>query len=672
MSGPLSKYGFILGITRYLQSKTSRRLPDLKKLWVDAYFNWLKVRRKAQDMIKREIHLRNTEFDSTTGSLHDLCPACFYRKTEDQNPYYFSVDGNFQHKRYRCVASAQVLNDWGLTFLPPEHNAETPSSVLIDIPTGRDAIGTDPATRRGCPNMSAASTSHKPNSMARLDETGLMGAVCRHGNPLRYLNMYRGEDAASTARLIKGVMSEVPSESHFFIQYDIACHFERSFHKFDARLASQVTFSLNAFHQYCHKLSCQLRWGPRNIPGIGLSDGEGGERDWLEKRPYVASGRVSSAEHRLAVLDHKNIHGALIRKIRTGSFLAKRRQSAEIVKRMSEGILRALFEVFCGPTADVEGASQFERFLKQQRASQRQYFEGENADRGIVEYQYHELYSALKQEAELASPAIYKGDGGFNSSYQEKRDCLALQVDDLLRRHGFKDRTQWSMSSPLWQSYFTSDVYQQLDVVKLQLQRLYAERMIERRNIKTRVSGHREANLLLKALRRRWPKLSKLVNRFNELRDTLPPNLRPSPIDEMTYSIKNLEETYSEPLWRYEKNRAEALQRPLLWGMSPDLLRAIDAMQKKERAIEELRMNSLEIERAIQWAADSLCAYIKEPCLLNLPEVTTFLQDTIEMSEELIHYHMVPPHTATVSQLASKSLYVSFLYTACSYLIQVF
>jgi Kyakuja-Dileera-Zisupton transposase len=56
------------------------------------------------------------------------------------------------------------------------------------------------------------------------------------------------------------------------------------------------------FHTFAHAYECQVLFSPRNIVGIGLTDGEGCERIWSLARHIIASLRGSTSYRRLQLL----------------------------------------------------------------------------------------------------------------------------------------------------------------------------------------------------------------------------------------------------------------------------------------------------------------------------------------------------------------------------------
>jgi len=47
---------------------------------------------------------------------------------------------------------------------------------------------------------------------------------------------------------------------------------------------ARLDFALSIFHSYGHGIKCQVKFAPRNLSGVGLTDGESCERIWSLSR----------------------------------------------------------------------------------------------------------------------------------------------------------------------------------------------------------------------------------------------------------------------------------------------------------------------------------------------------------------------------------------------------
>ena len=62
-------------------------------------------------------------------------------------------------------------------------------------------------------------------SSKRFDEKGLVGMVCRHGIPLRYVDIFTGERQSHVTALIGRIFDEQNDIAGMRLCYDVACVF---------------------------------------------------------------------------------------------------------------------------------------------------------------------------------------------------------------------------------------------------------------------------------------------------------------------------------------------------------------------------------------------------------------------------------------------------------------
>ncbi|CAG8651510.1 606_t:CDS:10, partial [Acaulospora colombiana] len=114
---------------------------------------------------------------------------------------------------------------------------------------------------------------------ARLNVTGVAGAVCRHecAIPGSFVDMFQGESA----------FNRMQNLNEFVVSYDIACQFSKNFQK---RVANNpeflflpdcdICFAIPKFHCPAHKDSCRVKFSLNYLKGVGRTDGEAIERLW--------------------------------------------------------------------------------------------------------------------------------------------------------------------------------------------------------------------------------------------------------------------------------------------------------------------------------------------------------------------------------------------------------
>lgn len=144
-----------------------------------------------------------------------------------------SIDGNNQLRRFKDSPNFQEYDKLP-TRLFLELNRRNYSQASEMDPMDSENLDSTIDTRSNsqCDNQFRAargweskSSCNELQSLKNFDETGLMGMVCRHRCPLRYLNMYTGERARHGISLLKGLLAAKPTITHVNCCYDISCIF---------------------------------------------------------------------------------------------------------------------------------------------------------------------------------------------------------------------------------------------------------------------------------------------------------------------------------------------------------------------------------------------------------------------------------------------------------------
>lgn len=236
------------------------------------------------------------------GLLENLCPCCFYFD-EGGAIVILSVDGNFQHCRYRDRGHFDFERLPTRVFL----NDGKPQ----DFPLAQDLVpgGKPEPHPKNCNQFLASrgwdSKKAQPTKRAKkyLDETGLMVATCRHGVGLRLLNIHgTGERHGHGEALLDNIIQEAKPKAVLGC-YDIACKFKKPVERLVAKHQCPIHMALGQFHMHCHRGECRILFSPLRLKGIGLTVGEDPEMWWSQAMHLVKYGRIMSAGHRTTLLD---------------------------------------------------------------------------------------------------------------------------------------------------------------------------------------------------------------------------------------------------------------------------------------------------------------------------------------------------------------------------------
>lgn len=127
--------------------------------------------------------------------------------------------------------------------------------------------------------------------------------------------MEKGEKYVFAKTAISHFSQENPhTRLNFF--YDVGCQLLGHLKNNDPHLLPYL-MALPALHSYCHGVSCQQEFSPRNIYGLGSTDGEGLERYWSKLSPFVGHTQRMTLENRHDMLGSKfeYINSAVNRKM---------------------------------------------------------------------------------------------------------------------------------------------------------------------------------------------------------------------------------------------------------------------------------------------------------------------------------------------------------------------
>jgi hypothetical protein len=658
-----SKYANIRGLTRFLESTTKERLPDLSKLWEYAYFPWLRATEEARmqysQLVSRYIGSR-----APAGSLTHQCIACFFRPEETSaGLYYLIIDGCMSMRREISVSKDQEIYDWGQTFVDTSEIrrrtardtkaareqegrklvSSQPSKVSIvegeEGGTGDTDADEDEEQREegfkawrakgnyGCQRQYSAdkaNRSHKhvkPKTLEGYDETGVIAITCRHGAPLAYSNLYRGENYETVHVTLKHVVSQIPPNARIFVQYDIACKFEPWLAREDPSLAQRCTFALNAFHAYAHDLPCQLRYAPLRIEGLARSDGEGVERCHHKKVSFVKPCRKCSAQHRLWIIDSHNIWYTRTRREHLPTFFKHRHAKIRKEQTMCEDNLQKAFSKWQSKDVEVtleNYRSHLRELDKATKGALYAHRDVADEDGPTSSYPYRDFFQTLCIAQAKGNQKIKVGpkltwQNWVDLSLTRKlRDKLSFS----LAQTGTNQK-QWTKGQPLWRRYYADAGVKRLREEREAILHEFKTRVLEWKRVRSRFGGQKEATALLTSITKRSQAIASKIKTYNELcshfyrasvRDFQEMNIELTDlkIDANIYDLQALKKSNSAPLWAQEDTirRFYGLEGSLL--VQAEQLKNIENLLRIERNEEELHLQQLELGRVVRFVEEEL------------------------------------------------------------------
>src|SRR5258707_6072723 len=168
-------------------------------------------------------------------------------------------------------------------------------------------------TYDGCKQSFIAADEHcEKASKKYFDDTGIMAAVCRHGIPLLYVNVWTPrEQQFYILSLLAKLFEHLPDMWMIGCLYDIGCQIDQALHKWDffpLEWNSCLVWGVSIFHAYGHQWACQLWYHPWKDECWGLSDGEVCEQFWSGLCHLVPGLHVAGYHHWLFILDMQMEH----------------------------------------------------------------------------------------------------------------------------------------------------------------------------------------------------------------------------------------------------------------------------------------------------------------------------------------------------------------------------
>jgi Kyakuja-Dileera-Zisupton transposase len=380
-----------------------------------------------------------------------------------------------------------------------------------------------------------------------------------------------------------------------------------------------ISHLIGIFHAFAHQYECQVLFSPRNIVGIGLTDGEGCERIWALARHIIASLRGSTPYRRRQLLTNLMLeigdrkHFGL-----ASAFLVFFRTTLKMIRECK----RELKDYQAGTGVNMKE-------LQQQAKLMQEYFEnpeeqGNDIQDNICETimailvmnEFDEVHSNLSHSAQTSFSYLdmrllitWRTGGRIERSLDIDQDTLHTRLNQLLRKAN-QSKSLWlnEDGSPTDHYHAVMDQLPLSDL-RLLMNRIWAQlacRKMEYRLLKasslvginpilchslhlgTTAAGNIEGDIA-----KRSQNVVKLIKEYNKKLDSLPPNdNNPQPLPEKIAKDLALGDSQLWELVRFGCNEK--------WAKEPKMRRAISVLQTWIRAEEELVIIAEECQRFVK------------------------------------------------------------------------
>ncbi|KIY44302.1 hypothetical protein FISHEDRAFT_51728 [Fistulina hepatica ATCC 64428] len=248
--------------------------------------------------------------------VKNACTVCTY-KLNNEPPlvlnHMFIMDGNNLLKQITGIQMCTVADlhvfqsDYFIDSSFPLQRHMVPCDSFQSSSSGGEYIDTianiDAETVDCTPcadNWKATMASELKKMWGIYHETGVFAAACRHGFILWLVDMVESGELMKYLLTMTLKILELLGEKNV-LAYDIGCAFEGTLsHSSLANKAKDQSLHccVNAFHGMAHNATCQSRYHPNVIDGMGLEDLEMLERIFSTSNQVAAVTHYASAFHR--------------------------------------------------------------------------------------------------------------------------------------------------------------------------------------------------------------------------------------------------------------------------------------------------------------------------------------------------------------------------------------
>ncbi|KAI8514450.1 hypothetical protein Bbelb_070410 [Branchiostoma belcheri] len=494
------------------------------------------------------------------------CPAC----SKADGEQIVAIDGNFGlvRKASSGVSSGDPLHGTTL-FFDDEKVKEFVNNYRDDEKPAED-----------CSNFKAGNCLRSKSQQKKLDVTGVFGSVCRHDIPLKFLNMFHGERFGYPVYLIKQLLEDATLRNvRLRVIYDVSCSLEAHLkHTKQTELLDKLSLAVDVFHSYGHNPLCQVKYSTRRLSGYGLTDGEGVERMWAYLRKFSRMSKEMSPDHRIDKLSDALRHYATFKVVDIEVSLKMKLDKAVKAERIAEDNLQQA-RVQAGGTfsmEDVEAWRETEKLMMERRKQKTTSTPKWHRDYVASRVRYDTLRKTILECQDASALAVH------HSAFMK----LETTLKAIEGKHKIK---RWQETDPQYIAAL-KDLDLEERTRQLAAMRSASYKRSFLISLKQRYpDGQGIALKLSKQLTSASKKLAQTIQAYNNIQWE-----RQTP--EFPASVTF--EAASDPAWESYQSLDTSMGEP---GLPYSLKRkAIDAVNLRERALEEQDMLKAEMHRVLR------------------------------------------------------------------------
>ncbi|KAH9455406.1 hypothetical protein Pst134EA_022874 [Puccinia striiformis f. sp. tritici] len=225
---------FMVAITEWLEPRSGRLYArgkkhacELRQPFSAAVDLYQKLDNMAKDTLFSALRQTPQEIQASEG-----CPACFGPRPPNhadypprtRNKVVFCLDGNFQHRHHTNAGREHRAPEIPRIFVPPSEF----SAMQVTIRAKEIELCPPSKADRCTDSHKAADDKRNEATWKGCDDTGLMGACCRHDAAIFVGNIYKsGEQRCLPVTLVDKLIAHSKGDRQIGILYDIGCSLDK-------------------------------------------------------------------------------------------------------------------------------------------------------------------------------------------------------------------------------------------------------------------------------------------------------------------------------------------------------------------------------------------------------------------------------------------------------------
>ncbi|KAI7940332.1 hypothetical protein MJO28_013984 [Puccinia striiformis f. sp. tritici] len=598
-------------------------------------------------LVYRRLLDMNFDLIQSVLQLNDLqklatgtCPACFgptlntglHRLLSVANRLNLSLDGNFQRRHQKAAGRNVLPLETPYMFIDPA-DLDRVKEYIAD----QERILKIRKKPDKCADSHKAGNDHRNETTWKsCDDTGIMGACCRHDAVIHLANIHgTGENRALPLAILERIIKTIEPHRPIGVLYDLGCALDKFI---DLRCIwpesrSRLSFGTSVFHAYVHEWSCQVKYNPRYQRGWGLSDGESLERLWLSLSPLVSPLRYATRNNRLAALAHRCKFRNKQSIIKLASWLRKKFDQALVRRDTEVDVISRLVQVR-NPNGDGRQGYTVEFFRSQWQDQVRVALDKDEDTVGqsnlAMFYENEEVLNEIRGEIIVGPwPSSLMELNNILTTIKEREEAqhklAAMLGKDYEQLRGMRT-TEVGMLTLLWKA--KSDLFATAVDVRAERQPLIS-------TDSGNILGTRLKEKIMAAIQRRSKPVDRAIKLFNQQRREYLQKYNPSRLRLPENKDMTLSEFQSmdldDPLW----NDGHFYHTRAPWATDPLVRGGIRSVLLLDRVEEEIELITQELDCTMTWAHDyrglilSKIALIElaaeEPVDVNNTEFSSFL-----------------------------------------------